>query len=85
MTLRLNSSTSPSELTRLALALHVKFIVYSVHKVDIVKFVSIWQLSMWRCSDELRGRVQQIEASNRKDAKHYMGKDVPIILCLNFS
>ena len=37
---------------------------------------NIWQLSMWRCSDEPRGRVQQMEASNRKDAKHYMGKDV---------
>ena len=85
MTICVNLLTSPSVLTRLALALHFNFIFYSVHKVDIVKFVYIWQLSMWRCSDELRGRVQQIEASNRKDAKHYMGKDVPTTLCLNFS
>lgn len=32
----------------------------------------MFHLSMWRCSDELRARVQQLETSSRKDAKHYM-------------
>jgi hypothetical protein len=42
----------------------------------MLRFGNNLQLSMWRCSDELRAKVQQIEASNRKDAKHYMGTDV---------
>lgn len=32
----------------------------------------MFELSMWRCSDELRARVRQLEAASRKDAKHYM-------------
>jgi phosphoenolpyruvate carboxylase len=39
----------------------------------------VFQLSMWRCSDELRSRVQQIEASNRKDSKHYMGMGILVL------
>lgn len=31
------------------------------------------QLSMWRCTDELRIRANVLHRSTRKDAKHYIG------------
>jgi phosphoenolpyruvate carboxylase len=31
------------------------------------------QLSMWRCSDELRVRADELHRSSRKTAKHYIG------------
>lgn len=31
------------------------------------------QLSMWRCSDELRKRVVQLTGAFKKEAKHYIG------------
>jgi len=42
------------------------------HAVDsyLVTFV---QLSMWRCSDELRKRVVQLTGTAKKEAKHYIG------------
>lgn len=46
---------------------------------NAIQLVYVFQLSMWRCSDELRSRVQQIEASNRKDSKHYMGMGIQVI------
>ncbi|KAL3677299.1 hypothetical protein R1sor_027247 [Riccia sorocarpa] len=32
----------------------------------------MFELSMWRCNDELRARAVQLEAFNKKDAKHYI-------------
>ncbi|BFI04224.1 phosphoenolpyruvate carboxylase [Marchantia polymorpha subsp. ruderalis] len=32
----------------------------------------MFELSMWRCTDELRARAVQLEAFNKKDAKHYI-------------
>lgn len=32
----------------------------------------MFELSMWRCSDELRERVSKIESLHRKEAKHYI-------------
>jgi hypothetical protein len=29
---------------------------------------------MWRCSDELRARADELHRSSKKDAKHYIGK-----------
>lgn len=31
------------------------------------------QMSMWRCSDELRHRADVLHRSSKKDAKHYIG------------
>lgn len=31
---------------------------------------------MWRCSDELRSRVQQLVTSAKKEAKHYIGNSL---------
>jgi hypothetical protein len=45
----------------------------------------ILQLSMWRCSEELRARVVQLEVSSKKEAKHFIGKvsrpHTPMFLC----
>ncbi|XAR49544.1 Phosphoenolpyruvate carboxylase [Bertholletia excelsa] len=32
----------------------------------------MFELSMWRCSDELRARANQLHQSSRRDAKHYI-------------
>eukprot|EP01018_Ginkgo_biloba_P000377 Gb_39797 [translate_table: standard] len=32
----------------------------------------MFELSMWRCSDELRARAIQLHSSSKKDAKHYI-------------
>ncbi|KAG0558515.1 hypothetical protein M758_10G031500 [Ceratodon purpureus] len=32
----------------------------------------MFELSMWRCSDELKARVMKIESLQRKEAKHYI-------------
>lgn len=32
-----------------------------------------FQLSMWRCSDELRCRATELHNSSKRDAKHYIG------------
>ncbi|CAN6443762.1 unnamed protein product [Victoria cruziana] len=32
----------------------------------------MFELSMWRCSDELRLRANELHSSSRKDAKHYI-------------
>ena len=32
-----------------------------------------FQLSMWRCNDELRARAQEIHSAPKKAAKHYIG------------
>jgi phosphoenolpyruvate carboxylase len=32
----------------------------------------MFELSMWRCSDELKERVIKLESSTRKEAKHYI-------------
>lgn len=32
----------------------------------------MFELSMWRCSDELKQRVTRLEAQTRKEAKHYI-------------
>ncbi|CAM6128897.1 unnamed protein product [Calypogeia fissa] len=32
----------------------------------------MFEVSMWRCSDELRARAVALEAFNKKDAKHYI-------------
>ncbi|XP_051152272.1 phosphoenolpyruvate carboxylase 2-like [Andrographis paniculata] len=39
----------------------------------------MFELSMWRCSDELRGRADQLHMSSKRDAKHYIEfwKQVP--------
>lgn len=36
-------------------------------------FLSVWQLSMWRCNDELRDRAHELHRSSKRDAKHYIG------------
>jgi phosphoenolpyruvate carboxylase len=33
----------------------------------------MFELSMWRCSDELKERIIKLEAKTRKEAKHYIG------------
>ncbi|KAJ7231706.1 hypothetical protein O6H91_Y456700 [Diphasiastrum complanatum] len=33
----------------------------------------MFELSMWRCTDELRARVRALEAGSKKDTKHYKG------------
>jgi hypothetical protein len=39
------------------------------------------QLSMWRCSDELRGMVDHLHRSSKKDmTKHYIGEDDMLIV-----
>jgi hypothetical protein len=44
------------------------------------------QLSMWRCSDELRVKVDQLNHSSKKDTtKHYIGADaIIIVFCLRY-
>lgn len=38
------------------------------------KVATVCQLSMWRCSDELRVRADELHRSSKKDAaKHYIG------------
>ncbi|XP_057792370.1 phosphoenolpyruvate carboxylase 2-like [Salvia miltiorrhiza] len=39
----------------------------------------MFELSMWRCSDELRTRAQELHRSSKRDAKHYIEfwKQVP--------
>jgi hypothetical protein len=38
------------------------------------------QLSMWRCSDELRVMVDHLHRSSKKDmTKHYIGEDGMLI------
>ncbi|XP_042027950.1 phosphoenolpyruvate carboxylase isoform X2 [Salvia splendens] len=32
----------------------------------------MFELSMWRCSDELRGRADELLTSSKRDAKHYI-------------
>ncbi|KAL8129799.1 hypothetical protein V2J09_018954 [Rumex salicifolius] len=32
----------------------------------------MFELSMWRCSDELRGRADDLHSSSKRDAKHYI-------------
>lgn len=34
------------------------------------------QLSMWRCSDELKQRAVLLESHAKKEAKHYVGKSL---------
>lgn len=36
-------------------------------------FWFVLQMSMWRCSDELRHRADVLHRSSKKDAKHYIG------------
>ena len=36
-------------------------------------FAFSWQLSMWRCNEELRARADELHRSSRRDAKHYIG------------
>lgn len=36
-------------------------------------FITVVQLSMWRCSDELRARADELLRSSKRDAKHYIG------------
>ncbi|PIA33268.1 hypothetical protein AQUCO_04200202v1 [Aquilegia coerulea] len=33
----------------------------------------MFELSMWRCSDELRVRADELHRSSKKDAEHYIG------------
>ncbi|KAF5952919.1 hypothetical protein HYC85_010863 [Camellia sinensis] len=42
-------------------------------------WVAIEMLSMWRCSDELRVRAEELRRSSKRDAKHYIEfwKQVP--------
>ena len=60
------------------------FLVYVEHHSLGRRFVAIfyllillcyfpWQLSMWRCNDELRFRADGLLQSSKKDAKHYIG------------
>ncbi|KAF5949275.1 hypothetical protein HYC85_011268 [Camellia sinensis] len=39
----------------------------------------MFELSMWRCSDELRVRAEELHRSSKRDAKHYIEfwKQVP--------
>ncbi|KAL6579263.1 Phosphoenolpyruvate carboxylase 1 [Orobanche minor] len=33
----------------------------------------MFEMSMWRCSDELRVRAEELHRSSKRDAKHYIG------------
>jgi hypothetical protein len=36
---------------------------------------------MWRCSDELRDRADEVHRSSKKSAKHYIGNmDIALVL-----
>lgn len=35
---------------------------------------------MWRCNDELRVRADVLHRSTRRDAKHYIGNHIPILI-----
>ena len=39
---------------------------------------------MWRCSEELRNRVLQLENNNKKEAKHYCGVIASQVFCHTF-
>ena len=41
--------------------------------VLFIYFAFSWQLSMWRCNEELRARADELHRSSRRDAKHYIG------------
>lgn len=36
-------------------------------------YLLFYQLSMWRCNDELRVRAEELHRSSKRDAKHYIG------------
>lgn len=41
--------------------------------VCLIAFPFSLQLSMWRCTDELRSRAEELHRNSRRDAKHYIG------------
>ena len=43
------------------------------HSSNMLHLNPYWQLSMWRCNDELRIRADELHRSSKKDAKHYIG------------
>lgn len=43
------------------------------HSSNMLHLYPYWQLSMWRCNDELRIRADELHRSSKKDAKHYIG------------
>lgn len=43
------------------------------HSSNMLHLYPYWQLSMWRCNDELRVRADELHRSSKKDAKHYIG------------
>lgn len=38
------------------------------------------QLSMWRCSDELCARADELHRSSKRDAKHYIGMSLVVLI-----
>jgi len=43
--------------------------------------VLLLQLSMWRCTDELRVRAHELHRSSKRDAKHYIGMCYFVLNC----
>ena len=41
--------------------------------LNFLLLVHSWQLSMWRCSDELRVCADELLRSSKRDAKHFIG------------
>lgn len=52
---------------------YIVVVYYVVIIILSFKLVFPLQLSMWRCSDELRVRADKLLRSSRRDAKHYIG------------
>lgn len=40
---------------------------------DLLFLLCLWQLSMWRCNDELRARADELHRTSKRDVKHYIG------------
>jgi hypothetical protein len=42
------------------------------------------QLSMWRCNEELKARVDELVRTNKKGAKYYMGMEILVPMLWTF-
>lgn len=47
----------------------------------LTAFCLLLQLSMWRCTDELRVRAHELHRSSKRDAKHYIGMYYFVLNC----
>lgn len=58
---------------KLKLSLRSTITTFSLYHYLILFWNPCRQLSMWRCSDELRVHADELHRSSKKDAKHYIG------------